>query len=130
MRILGVDYGLKRVGLSLSDETGVMAFPLKVLPNDKNLFNEIKLICDQENVKTIVVGDSRNNKGEENPIMKEVNKFIKGLRKNLEIKIETEPEFMTSIEAERIQGKNDLNDASAATLILNSFLARKKHDNN
>ena len=37
-RLLGIDYGEKRVGVAFTDEAGQMAFPLTVFPNDKNLF--------------------------------------------------------------------------------------------
>jgi hypothetical protein len=37
MRILGIDYGTKRVGLALTDDKGMMAFPHSVLVNDKDL---------------------------------------------------------------------------------------------
>ena len=40
-KFLGIDYGMKRIGLALSDENGTLAFPKEILPNDLNLFKKI-----------------------------------------------------------------------------------------
>ena len=75
---------------------------------------------------TVVVGESKNFKGEANEIQKSIDKFAKALEaKEMELDIVFEPEFMTSSQAEKIQGKNNMLDASAATIILQSFLDRK-----
>ena len=58
--------------------------------------------------------------------MGEIRLFIKNLE-TLGIPIYTHPEFMTSLEAERLQGKNDMHDASAAALILKSYLDVKNN---
>ena len=44
MRFMGIDYGTKRVGLALSDDKGMMAFPHVVLTNDASLLKEIEKI--------------------------------------------------------------------------------------
>ena len=51
MKFLGVDYGDKRVGIAVSDEGGVFAFPRAVLPNTKKIFDEIKKICAEEKIE-------------------------------------------------------------------------------
>ena len=126
MRYLGIDYGEKRVGLALSDEQGDFSYPLSVIQNSDSLVSEIKKICKENNVGTIVIGESKNFNQEENPIMESV----KVLKSNLEIEttlpVKLHPEFMTSLEAERLQGHNDMHDASAAALILKSYLESKK----
>lgn len=129
MRLLGIDYGSKRIGLALSDESGTMAFPFKVLENSGGVLSEILEICKKEDVEGIVIGESNDFKGGPNIIMED----IKQLKKDLEgadIKIFLEPEYLTSVEAERIQGKNKMHDASAAAIILNSFISKKKNDRN
>ena len=63
MRILGIDYGSKRVGLSLSDESGSMAFPLKTIVNSESLMEEIEEICKEKEVKLVVIGESKDFKG-------------------------------------------------------------------
>src|SRR3972149_12172361 len=104
-RFLGIDYGSKRVGLALSDESTTLAFPKTILPNDHNLFSAIKKICAEENIEAAVVGESLDKGGKPNPIMKEINKFREKFSKEINLPIYSEPEIWTSAEARRISGK-------------------------
>ena len=61
--------------------------------------------------------------------MKEITPFVKKLEDSLGLPIHMYPEFLTSQEAERLQGKNDMHDASAAALILKSYLDLKSNKN-
>lgn len=126
MRYLGIDYGEKRVGLALSDERGDFSYPLSVLQNSDNLVSEIADICKEKNVSAIVIGESKNFEQKENPIMKEIHKLIEELQTKTNIKIHLHPEFLTSMEAEQLQGHNEMHDASAAALILKSYLDSNK----
>jgi putative Holliday junction resolvase len=121
-RYLGVDFGSKRVGLALSDEAGIIAFPLMVLQNSDSLVADITALCREHDVGVIVVGESKNFSQQDNEIMKEIRPFITALQDKITLPIHLHPEFLTSSEAERIQGKNDMHDASAASLILQSYL--------
>ncbi|HEY4505113.1 MAG TPA: Holliday junction resolvase RuvX [Candidatus Paceibacterota bacterium] len=125
MRYLGIDYGAKRVGVAVSDDRGDFSYPLTVLDNPKNLILEIKKICEENNIGEIVVGESRDFSQKENDIMSEIKPFVKSLEENLGLPVHMHPEFMTSQEAERLQGKNLMHDASAAALILKHFLDSK-----
>lgn len=127
MRLLGIDYGTKRVGLALTDESGVMAFPYGVLPNDDALAKEIEKVAVKEKVEQIVIGHSLNGRGEANAIHKDVEELMLDLTLASGIPIELEPEQYSTQEATQIQGRNDQTDASAATIILNSYLARQKN---
>jgi putative Holliday junction resolvase len=130
MRYLGIDFGTKRVGLALSDEGGSMAFPKGVVQNTKTLVEDIKYLCDEEGVGQVVIGESHDLDGTPNPLMKHIEQFIADWRSAVEIPIAKEPEFLTSHQAQKIQGKNDMIDASAATIILQSFLDRRAHNSN
>ena len=125
MKYLGIDFGSKRVGIAVSDEDGKMAFPHSVIQNDKNLLAEIENIIGNEGVNIIVMGESKNFKGEPNKIMKDIKKFKKILEEKTKLHVSFEPEFMTSSQAEQIQGKNKMHDASAAAIILQSYLDKK-----
>ncbi|KKR31518.1 MAG: hypothetical protein UT65_C0024G0005 [Parcubacteria group bacterium GW2011_GWF2_39_8b] len=126
MKYLGIDYGAKNVGLAISDESGNFAFPLKVLENSKDIIDDISSICKENNIGEIVVGESRNFAQQENEIMKKISPFVKDLEEKLGLPVHMHPEFLTSMEAERLQGKNDMHDASAAALILKSYLDTNK----
>lgn len=125
MRSLGIDFGMKRIGVAISDEAGEFALPFSVLPNDEKLLVSIANICRKKNIKVIVLGESKNFAGENNPVMEKIYLFKKELEKTTGLLINLEPEFLTSAEAERLQGKNAKLDASAAALILKSFLDKK-----
>ncbi len=128
MKFLGVDYGDKRVGLATSDDEGKLAFPYLVIKNSENLAEEVLAIVEKEKVSEIVVGESLDFTGQPNAVMKNIEEFVSKLKEKLkekEIPIHYEPEFMTSVQAERFTGKNEMHDASAAALILQSFLDRR-----
>ena len=55
MKILGIDYGTKRTGLALSDETGKVAFPYAVISNS---LDEIIKVIELEGVSEVVIGES------------------------------------------------------------------------
>ena len=124
MRLLGIDYGTKRVGIALSDEGGRMAFPHVVLPNDGDLIKAIEIIVTDNMVSKIVIGHSLGRKGQPNPVHDAVSDFIQGLTLTVGLPIELEPEQYTTQEALRLQGRNEFTDASAATIILNSYITK------
>lgn len=122
MKYLGIDYGLKNVGVAISDERLKFAYPLVVLQNSDILIFDIGRICKENKIVGIVVGDSKDFRQRDNEIMKIVKPFAERLERELQIPVYFHPEFMTSVEAERLQGKNNMHDASAAALILKSYL--------
>jgi putative holliday junction resolvase len=122
MRYLGIDYGEKRIGVAMSDERGDFAYPLSVLQNTPDLVAVILKICKENNIQEVVVGESRDFSQKENKIMEKIKVFVNDLEKVVQLPVHMHPEFLTSQEAERIQGKNEMHDASAAALILKSYL--------
>ncbi len=127
MRYLGIDYGKKRVGIAVSDENGDMAFPKEVLPNDVKLLARIKKICDEQKVGLIVMGESKNFHGQANKIMTDIEPFKVELWKEIGLPVEYEPEFMTSQQVENLFCKTKMLDASAACIILQSYLDKVKN---
>lgn len=141
MRYLGIDFGSKRVGLALSDESGTLAFPYSVLKNDKMLLSEIERVVKEQKVGLVVMGESKDFKGKDNPIAEEAEDFKKAIEKATHKKVEYEPEFLTSVQAEQRTARrpeesrgsgqraehrrtNEMLDASAAAIILQSYLDR------
>lgn len=134
MKYLGIDYGIKRVGLALSDETGTIARPFLVLKNTNNLVSDIEKIIQSEQISAIVIGGSEGNK-----IESEINEFIGQLSLVTLLPIEKITEAFTSYEAHDREGKESRNDrqtkkpekpdnldARAAAIILERFLNKKK----
>lgn len=122
-RLLGIDYGEKRVGIALSDDKGLMAFPHAVLANGKKLVDEVAALAAERGVSTIVLGDSMNYKGERNRIMKEALALAETLRAK-GFAVELEQEVLTSHQAAHFQGKTAMTDAAAASIILQSYIDR------
>ena len=127
MRLMGIDYGTKRVGVALSDDKGMMAFPHSVLPNDAGLQKAIEKIANAEKVGMIVIGHSLGREGTPNAVHAAVEEFMLDLTLGLGLPIELEPEQYTTQEAIRFQGKTDMTDAAAASIILNSYIMRMQY---
>ena len=127
MRLAGIDYGTKMVGVAISDDEGHFALPSRVIANDNQLLENIRKFCTDKGVAGIVIGESRNLDGKDNSIMREITLLKDALERDLRIPVYMEPEFYTSAEAERVQGKNKMHDASAAALILKSYIERHSH---
>jgi putative Holliday junction resolvase len=134
MRYLGIDYGSKKVGLALSDEGGTMGFPHAVVPNTPRLASDLAAFIAREGVGAVVVGESRDLAGGENPIMKEARACAEELGARAGVPIFYESEVFTSAAARRAPEKVGKSrapvrrapiDASAAALILTSYLARQ-----
>lgn len=127
MKLLGIDYGAKRVGIAMSDDGGEMSFAKSVFSAGDDLVKKIVLLCENEHVEGIVIGESKNYQGEDNPIMEAVRLLQKELEENTKLPVFFEPELLTSMEAERIQGHSAMHDASAAALILKSYIDRTRN---
>ncbi len=126
MRLMGIDYGTKRVGVALSDEGGAMAFPHIVLDNDGKLLDKLEEIIEERGVAEIVIGHSLGRDGRPNPVHAAVEELIGDLTLHVGLPIHLEPEQYSTQEALRDQGRTAQTDASAAAIILNSFITKKK----
>lgn len=131
MRYIGIDFGSKRIGVAISDEAETLAFPHGVIQNgseeiSKAAAAQVAETCKVNGCTTVVMGESKNYKGEDNTIMPAVRLFTAELEK-LGLTVVFEPEMMSTMQAERIQGKREDIDASAAAVILQSFLDRNKN---
>jgi len=126
MRYLGIDYGTKRVGLALSDEAGMMAFPHKVLPNTPSLLKEIEAIITEKRVDEIVIGHSLDKNQQPNKVQAAIEDLLTDLTLATGLPVHLQPEQFSTQAALQIQGRNDMTDAAAATLILDSYLTKKK----
>ncbi len=127
MKYLSIDYGKKYIGLAVSDDSGVMAFPMHVLKNNKTVIGVIEKICKEKNIGQIVIGDSVDQWGQPNNIALDAEKFGSILEEKFSLPISYEKEQFTSVHA-RHGGSEQKGrvDASAAALILQRFLDKQK----
>jgi len=63
MRLLGIDHGDRRIGLSISDELASFAHPYRTLQRDTRVFHEIRQIVERERITGIVIGLPKNMDG-------------------------------------------------------------------
>ena len=124
MKILGIDYGTKRIGLALSNESQTVAFPQEVIPADGGAVGKVIKICLAEKVSKIVIGESKNYVGGFNLVHAQALKFVDQLKKQFSVEIIWQPEFFSTIEATRLIDKDKETDARAAAIILQSYLDR------
>lgn len=124
-KILGVDFGLKQIGLAISDVDAILAFPREVIRYDKPE-EGLKLIVEYaktEKTQRIVVGLPKNMNGGESAQTETTRKFAQQLEE-AGFEIHLEDERLTTVIAEKNGAKSEA-DALAAQLILQTFLDRK-----
>ncbi len=129
MRLLGIDYGERNIGLAISDDKGMMAFPHSVIQNKKDVnvvVEKISAIAKENGITRVIVGDSVNYKGEPNRIMDRIKPFTEAL-KSAGHDVVFEPELLSSHQAAHFQGKTAMIDAAAASIILQSYIDREKN---
>lgn len=137
MRYLGVDYGSSKIGLALSDELGTMGFPRGIVSNTPRCIDELSELIAKENVGAVVIGESRTLAGDENPIAEGARALGALITERTGTPVFFESEVFTSAEARRAPHKEEKSrspkkhepvDASAAALILTSYLSHLSHD--
>lgn len=140
--ILAIDYGEKHFGLSISDSKGIVAQPLEVISITKNrnideITKEILHICEEYQVKTILVGKPQVFSETQNTTSKKISKFISLLEKSTDKKIITWDESFSTTEAQNMltsSGQSSKSskgkiDKIAATVFLQEFLNSKNKNN-
>ena len=136
MRLLGIDAGEKRIGISVSDKLNKTASPLKVLANDEYLTENILEIIKKFKVKKIIVGIPYNLKGEKGYQVERVEDFIENTLYNaikdrdIEI-IRLDERFTTKIAQKIISKKESVisssdTDSISAAILLNDYIEREK----
>ncbi len=134
-RIIGIDYGRKRVGVAVSDPLGIFASALETVQSAK-IIEYLKKYAENETVVRFVVGYPVNLNGKPSEAQKDVDVFLKQLAKAFPgIPVDLEDERFTSVLAHRamIDGgmkykdrrdKNSVDKISAA-IILQSYMDKK-----
>jgi putative holliday junction resolvase len=138
VRALGIDYGERRIGLALSDATGLLASPWKKIANEANLgvaarrlADEVRALqADDGGLAAIVIGLPRRLNGEPNDQTARVRKLAELLAAEVNVPIALQDERLTSHEADSLlaererdwRRRKDRVDAMAAALILQDFL--------
>ena len=123
MKILGIDYGNKWVGIAISDDEQRMAFPYETFENNFRFFSRLNEIIKKECVYKIVIGLPLNKKMKATGQTTEVENWAEKLIKEVDLPIDFENEIFTSRAADNYGAKN--RHSAAAAILLQSYLDRE-----
>jgi len=136
MRIMGIDFGTKRIGIAISDELLLTAQGMNSLQSKelKADLDEITKLVLENGVEEVIVGLPLNMNGTYSAKTREVVEFADQLSKVLSVPVKTWDERLTSMQAERILLEADasrakrrkVTDKLAAQIILQSYLDSRK----
>ncbi len=135
MRVMGLDYGDKTVGVALSDALLITAQPLVTIERERwnklrKTYQQLETIIAENEVEKIVVGKPLNMNGTEGERVERTRAFIEELSKRTGLEIVEVDERLTTVEADRIladtgvavSGRKEYIDKMAAAIILQSYL--------
>ncbi len=135
MRILGLDYGSKTVGVAITDPMGITVQPLKTIVRDREsalrkTLKEIQEIVEDNEVEKIILGLPLNMNDTEGDRAKLTREFAEKLKLRVSVPIEFEDERLTTMEAAEILDESGVKrceqkkviDQLAAQLILEQYL--------
>ncbi len=130
LRVLGIDYGKKRIGLALSDPLLTFAYAYKTLINDKNLWKNLSAVIAEMNITKVILGLPVNEKNKD--LINSILTFKKKLEEKFKLEVITWNEEYTSVIAqERIiqsvaskkkRKDKGLIDRDSAAIILQEYL--------
>ena len=134
-KAVGIDYGTKRIGISISDSSQIIATSLCVIEN-KNIFSFLKDLLEKEEVDTIVIGESKNLDTTETDSSKQIDQFVQKLKnqfpktliKTIDERFTSKIAFQSIIDSgiKKKKRKNKfLIDKLSATIILQDYLTYK-----
>ena len=131
-RLIGLDLGSKRIGVSICDDKQLIATPLKTLNRNslKDLIEELKLIINENDIKGIIVGNPLNMDGSSGSSAQSVKDTTENIEKNLDIPICLWDERLSTVGAFNLSSQLDINvskrekkiDENAAAFILQGAL--------
>ncbi|MBE0467044.1 MAG: Holliday junction resolvase RuvX [Candidatus Desulforudis sp.] len=138
MRFMGLDVGDRRIGVALSDEQGLIAFPLEVIDRTSRAddVRRIKELVERYGAQRVVVGVPKTLSGRLGRQAEKVLKFLEALHTALPVPVVPWDERLTTVQVEKLLVSADLRrrkrrkvvDKLAASLILNSYLSSLKSD--
>lgn len=137
-RLVGIDYGMARIGVALSDPSQIIASPIETLQNQKKVELTVKALLEilkEHEIEEIIVGVPYKLNGEHSFSTDETLHFVEELKKQGPFPVKTWDERLTTVQVERAMKENSLSrkkrskviDAACATLILQSYLDQKEN---
>lgn len=125
MKYLGLDYGSRQIGIAISDDEGVIAFPRVVIPNNDASLPYIENLIQEAKVDRVIIGDTRAGNGARNTVTAGAERFAEALAHNSGVSVEYAWEGWSSFEAARYAPGSHHDDAVAAAIILQRYIDMK-----
>ena len=127
-RLIGLDLGSKRIGVSICDEKQLIATPFKTINRSsaKDLINELKIIIEENNIKGIIIGNPLNMDGSSGSSTQSVKDTSDNIEKSIDVPICLWDERLSTVGAFNLSSQLDVNvskrekkiDENAAAFIL------------
>ncbi len=127
-RLIGLDLGSKRIGISICDEKQLIATPLKTINRGslEKLIDELKIVISENNIKGIIIGNPLNMDGSSGRSAQSVKDTSENIEKNINIPICLWDERLSTVGAFNLSSQLDVNiskrekkiDENAAAFIL------------
>ena len=127
-RLIGLDLGSKRIGVSICDEKQLIATPFKTINRTsfKELINELKIIIQENNIKGIIIGNPLNMDGSSGSSTQSVKDTSDNIEKSIDVPICLWDERLSTVGAFNLSSQLDVNvskrekkiDENAAAFIL------------
>jgi len=140
MKILAVDHGEKRIGLAISDSTGTIASPLKVIEHISRPLDaaQVAVIAAENNAELIVIGQSFDEEGHPNLAGRRAARFAEALKTQTQIRIVMWDESLSTQDARAARIELGVSrkkraghlDELAAQMILQSYLEAHRAERN
>jgi putative Holliday junction resolvase len=138
MRIIGLDVGKRRIGVAVSDESGVCATAIEVVDRrsmKKDEFKWLTDLVDEYQGEEVVVGLPVNMNGQLGDSANETLKYVEHIKDKINIPVKTWDERLSTVQGERILLEADLSrkkrkgiiDKLSAQIILQSYLDYRAH---
>lgn len=131
-RILAIDFGLKRIGLALSDPLKIFAYPFKTIQNDKNTLSNITTVIKANGVNLILLGYPLKEDGSKTDVTEQIEKFKEQLVSSTKLPVLFRDERYTSsiakmhviasVTSRKKRRDKGLIDKNAASIILQDYL--------
>ena len=127
-RLIGLDLGSKRIGVSICDEKQLIATPFRTIKRSaaKELINELRTIIEENDIKGIIIGNPLNMDGTSGSSAQSVKDTSKNIEKNINLPVCLWDERLSTVGAFNLSSQLDINvskrekkiDENAATFIL------------
>lgn len=122
MKLLGIDYGTKRIGFARGDTDQKIAFPRDVVEDRKKALDYVDRMIDYEGVSCVIVGIPVRHGGEEGKLAKEIRLFAKEIAEKFGVETCFQNEILSTKTIQHGTVSKEKTDAASAALILQSYL--------